>query len=518
MNLYKCEIKKVRYINKTKKAVLYIRVSTEEQAKHGYSIQAQIDDCSNFAKKEGFDVVEIFADEGYSAKDLNRPKIQELFAFCGKKSNNIQAIIVWKLDRFSRSTEDYHGFINPFCIKNSLSLLSVIEGNGDSITDELARNIYISFAEFERKNIALRVNVGMKAKAEKGIYPSRAPIGYKNYVNEHGERIILVDETRALFIRRTFELYSTGAYTVESLRKLLANEGFRNKTSQITKKGIYTILKNPFYIGTFIWKGVTYNNAQHKPLITKELYYRVQAVFEKKSNPRLQKHDFVYTSLIKCECGCFLTAEIHKERLIYYKCTGNKGCTYKKKYIREEIIEAKYQEIFDSINLPIEFAEKIAKEIKKVYKEFSSNDELSIEALSKEIPKIEKKLNQLYEDKLEGIIDIEFFKKKQNDYQSQIDKIKIQIDKKLKTSQERFDYAQDLIELCKEASSLFKQASNIKKRMLINLVQSNAILKDEKLLVELKSVFYELAKNANIDKWYPQGKSNPCRLREREVS
>lgn len=76
----------------------------------------------------------------------------------------------------------------------------------------------------------------------------------------------------------------------------------------------------------------------------------------------------------------------------------------------------------------------------------------------------------------------------------------------------------DLIKLFKDPPQLFKQASNEKKRIMINLVQSTALLKDKKLLVELKPVFYELAKLANLDKWYPQGNSNPCRLREREVS
>ena len=100
----------------------------------------------------------------------------------------------------------------------------------------------------------------------------------------------------------------------------------------------------------------------------------------------------------------------------------------------------------------------------------------------------------------------------------QIEKIKIQIDTKLKSGEERYTLAQDLIELFKNASTLFKGATNLKKRMLINLVQSNAVLKDKKLLVELKPVFYELAKLAKNNKWYPQGNSNPCLHRERVLS
>lgn len=498
------------------KCVIYIRVSTEEQAKHGYSIDSQKEICSNFAKTMGYEVAQIFADEGLSAKDLNRPALQDLMLFCNKK-NQIKAVIVWKLDRLSRNTADYHATLKPLLMKNEIKLLSVTEGNDESISGDLARNIWISFAEYERKMIAMRVNAGMIAKAKTGVYPSVAPIGYKN---DTKTKTIILDETKAFFIRRAFELYATGAYTIETLREQLVKEGFnKNRNTPITKKGLYTILKNPFYMGIFIWKGERYEG-KHKAIITPSLYYKVQDVFESKRNPRLQKHDFPYTNLIKCsECGCYLTAEIHKGRLIYYKCTGNRNCPIKKKkYIRQEKIEEAYQNIFDKLTLPEELAEDLAKEIKKIYKEQNTNDEASVEALSKELPKLEQKLSMLYEDKLDGIIDSEFFLKKKNEYQIQIEKIKIQIENKIKAKEERFSFATDLIELCKNASQWYYRASNLKKRMMINMVQSNATLKDEKLLVELKPVFYKLANLAKSDKWYSQGNSNPRLHRERVLS
>ncbi len=501
-------------------ANIYVRVSTDEQAKYGYSLDSQTELCKNFAKNMGYTVSEVFIDGGISAKDMNRPAFQEMLSHCTKKKNNISAVIVWKLDRLCRNLNDYHSTILPMLFKHNVKLLSVTEGNDlETASGELARNIWMSFADYERKMIAQRVTAGMRAKAAKGIYPSKAPIGYKNMTDEAKNKFIVIDESRAFFVRKAFELYATGAYSVETLRKKLIEDGFNNGRTPITKKGVYTILKNPFYIGVIEWRGERFDNAVHKPLIKPYLFYKVQDVFERKANPRLQKHDFAYTSLIKCECGCFLTAEAHKGgRLVYYKCTGNKGCKIKKKYIREEIIEAKYQEIFDRFDLKPELAEQLCKDLKTVYKEHTSNDELSIEALSKEIPKLDKKLNQLYDDKLDGLIDVTFYSKKKHDYQAQIDKINIQIATKMKSGEEKFNFAQSLIELFKDAPRLFKQASPEKKRILVNLVQSNALLKDEKLQVELKSVFFELAKLADFDKWYSQGNSNPRRLREREVS
>lgn len=120
-------------------------------------------------------------------------------------------------------------------------------------------------------------------------------------------------------------------------------------------------------MGVFIWNGDMYNGI-HKPIITSALFYKIQDVFEGKRNPRLQKHDFPYTNLIKCaECGCYLTAEIHKGRLIYYKCTGNRKCPKKKqKYLKQEDIEKAYQDIFVSINLLIELADSLAQKKLKI--------------------------------------------------------------------------------------------------------------------------------------------------------
>ena len=138
-------------MNEKQLCAIYIRVSTEEQAKHGYSIDSQKEVCASFAQTMGYEVAQVFADEGESAKDLNRPALQELMLFCNKK-NNIKAIIVWKLDRLSRNTSDYHAILKPLLMKHDIKLLSVTEGNDESISGDLARNIWISFAEYDSES------------------------------------------------------------------------------------------------------------------------------------------------------------------------------------------------------------------------------------------------------------------------------------------------------------------------------------------------------------------------------
>jgi site-specific DNA recombinase len=145
--------------------VLYLRVSSEEQAKYGFSIDNQRIDCTNFAERNGYHVVKVFTDDGKSAKDLNRPEAKEMLSYMGKSKNHIDALIVWRLDRLTRNTMDYHGEIRPFLDKHNIKLLSATEPNDETIEGELFRNIGIDFADYERKVIGKRTLAGMKQKA-----------------------------------------------------------------------------------------------------------------------------------------------------------------------------------------------------------------------------------------------------------------------------------------------------------------------------------------------------------------
>jgi site-specific DNA recombinase len=107
-----------------KKAVIYARVSSEEQAKHGFSIENQKKQCKEFAERNGYYVEKMFVDEGKSAKNLDRPEIQDLITYCSKKSNKINAVIIWRLDRISRNNEDYHGVLRPLFERKGITLLS----------------------------------------------------------------------------------------------------------------------------------------------------------------------------------------------------------------------------------------------------------------------------------------------------------------------------------------------------------------------------------------------------------
>ena len=122
-----------------KNAVSYVRVSSEDQAKGVFSISQQITNNMDFALKNGYQIIKTFSDEGISAKDMNRPALQELLAYCLDKSNKIDAVIVWKLDRISRSVADYTATLSPFFAEHDIQLLTVTDVNGIGLDVEMMR-------------------------------------------------------------------------------------------------------------------------------------------------------------------------------------------------------------------------------------------------------------------------------------------------------------------------------------------------------------------------------------------
>ena len=260
-------------------AVIYARTATTVQAECGYSIESQIAECKKFAVDSGYTVAKVFVDESKSVINLERPAYSEMTNYC--ETHDVDAVIVWKLNRLTRNTMDYHGEIRPFLEKHGIKLLSATELNEDTIEAELKCYIGIDFAEYERKLIGKRTVLGLKSQAERGIYPHKPPVGYKN-IKINNEPQIIIDPDNAQYVKMAYELCATGISAKEISEKLYT-EGFRTRNGKkIPKSRIEFVLKNPFYVGKFKFVGKMYDGV-HTPIISKELFDMVQDVL-KKSN------------------------------------------------------------------------------------------------------------------------------------------------------------------------------------------------------------------------------------------
>src|SRR5262249_4008083 len=156
------------------------------------------------------------------------------------------------------------------------------------------------------------------------------------------------------FIQKIFEWYATGQYSLSEVTDQAFAHGFafRQSGAKVPKSTIHKILTNPLYHGEFIWSAKRYKGT-HEPIISKELFDRVQQVLVEKGRHlmRHQRHNWTFQGLVSCgHCGCALTAEIKKGRFIYYHCTGHRGkCP--EKWVRAEELDRQFRDALRAIRM-----------------------------------------------------------------------------------------------------------------------------------------------------------------------
>lgn len=252
---------------KTNKAAIYVRVSTEEQAKEGFSLAGQEQALKDHAKLLGYDIYKIYKDEGKSAKDMHRPAMQQMLKDAEKRY--FSAIIVYKLDRFSRSLKDLILTIEKLK-EIDIDFVSVQDRiETASASGKLMFHIISSFAEFERDIISERTKFGMTEKAKEGRVVSKAPLGYKIVDGQ-----LIIDPEQAEKVRIIFKEFLESGNSLNKIAKLHG----------LTVRGLLNVLRNRTYIGEIKFKE-TYDG-QHELLIDKELFNNVQEKLKSESSER----------------------------------------------------------------------------------------------------------------------------------------------------------------------------------------------------------------------------------------
>ncbi|MCX5792129.1 MAG: recombinase family protein [Elusimicrobia bacterium] len=241
------------------KTALYLRVSTEDQAKEGYSLEVQRETLEAFAKRESFEVYKIYSDDGISGATTNRPALAALLA--DAKGGKFGLVLVAKLDRFSRNLRDLLNLVDELCsygvgFKSAGEPFDTTTSAGKLMFQQLG-----SFAEFERNRIAERVFPGMVKGVQQGNWQGAryAPYGY-NY--NKAAKLLEVVETEAEIVRRIYDLYLEGKSTL-AIAGALTRKGLRNrKGNYLGTKLIGDILKNPIYTGKIVWNAHHYDKTK----------------------------------------------------------------------------------------------------------------------------------------------------------------------------------------------------------------------------------------------------------------
>ena len=241
------------------KVAIYSRVSTEEQAKEGLSVEAQIDKCKSFCQARDWEIFRVYKDAGFSAGSLNRPALELLLKDAQEKKFDI--ILVYKIDRFSRKLKDLIMVLEDLK-KRNINFTSVTEQiDTTSAMGEAFFQIIGVFAQLERGMVKERVELAFDRKIQFGEVLYRAPFGYI-YQNKK----LVPDPKNYEKLKEIFEMWAEGINYKEISKKL-----------NIHKSTIYQIIKNPIYIGKIRYKGQLYKG-KHLALINQELFDRANKI------------------------------------------------------------------------------------------------------------------------------------------------------------------------------------------------------------------------------------------------
>ncbi len=395
------------------KVALYLRVSTEEQAVRGYSIEAQKEALRDYALKKGWEIAGIYEDAGFSAKDINRPALKRLLKDI--EDGKINAVLVWRLDRISRSVGDFSDIVE-FFEKHGVIFDSATENIDTSTPSGRALvNVLAVFAQFERESIGERTRLGKLKKVQMGN-PALGlpPYGYRI---EDGE--YKINEAEAEVVRLIFKLCVDNHWGYRKIASHLNEIGLKTRQGGFWNHGsISSILNNPIYAGLIVWnktkslRGKVIKRPKSEwiklkgnfpPIISEELFDLASSRI-KERNQRGRSLSSVYplSGIIRCGlCGMSYNVNRRKERgVVNYFCSSRKGkgsvvCN------NRTVNGTKIEKLL--VSKLIEITQKEKELILSSFKGENRGEEISkeIKNISTALERIEakrKKIFELYED------------------------------------------------------------------------------------------------------------------------
>jgi DNA invertase Pin-like site-specific DNA recombinase len=376
--------------NAMPKYYLYARKSTDDEDRQVLSIESQINELREYAKKENLFIVEEFV-EAKTAKGPGR----SIFSFMLKQveAGLADGILAWHPDRLARNSIDGGKIIYLIDTGKIVDLRFPTYRFDNSAQGKFMLSIAFGQSKYYVDNLSENVKRGLREKLRRGEWPGWAPVGY---LNDYKQHTIYPASEKAPFIKKMFELYATGNYTLESMVQELKKWGLSgNRGKPVCKAQLARMLRNPIYYGVFKYRGELHE-ASHPPLISKKLFDKVQEVLEGKSRAHKPTEvKYAFTGLIKCSyCGCSITAEKQKGH-IYYHCTKKKGPCPSKKFLREEALLSQVNKAILKVYIDDKTKDKMLNRLDELFQEESKASFSLSEQIKNRLKEFDKKIERL---------------------------------------------------------------------------------------------------------------------------
>ena len=414
------------------KGIIYTRVSSDEQIK-GTSLDSQEEICRSYCKDRGIEVLAVFREEGASAKSADRKEFLRAIELCRKKKGDIGAFVVAKVDRFARNTED-HFYVRKLLLDYGVTLHSVSEPIGNNPAEKFVETVLAGSAEFDNSVRRQRCVDGMMARISQGIFPWKPPIGY---TCGHAKRRDVKktepdqpDEKLFPIIQRGLREYARGEVSQTELARLFNDWGLdrvrgRKTTVQFVSGLLFKHLK--FYAGIIVnpWTNEEVKGL-HKPMLTGEEYYRIQARMSGKS-AKITRYkvnpEFPLRKTLLCgECGKAVTASISHGTggaYPYYHCF-TKGCPMYCKSLSVDTVAKDFVKKLNEITPKKKALAVFNSTILDLWREKGGYFEAEAKRYEKEVALLEEKRKRIFEMREDGSYTKEEFTERKAEVENQL--------------------------------------------------------------------------------------------------
>ncbi|MFS0837226.1 recombinase family protein [Paenibacillus sp. 1P03SA] len=462
------------------RVVLYIRVSTDDQARDGFSIEAQKRKLISYCDSQDWTVTDVYIDEGFSAKDLNRPEMKRMLE--DLEDNKFDMVLVYKLDRLTRSTADCDKLLKLFESHKVMFQSSTESFETRTATGRLFIRLISDLAQWERENIAERVRFGMEQMVTEGRRPGgRYPYGYTK------EGVLIPEE--AAVIRRIRDMYMKDNLSLKKIAVTLVQEGVTRRGYDWTKSSVSLTLENIYYAGIIRFGSKMANGkyvnrkkelrteildsvGSHEPVWTLDEFNEHLEILRARSNSGYSRlGDYWFTGLLKCgKCGSGMFGRLTNERIrkdgsrarvVYYMCRrkwANKSCTMP--IIRQKHVEHLLFEFIESIIIDPNITEEKMKKVKSERK----NKEKEIQKHKRNIEETQERMKKWQYMFVNDLISADDLRERLNEERVKESELKSELEK-INVNNQETDYIISQLKEMKELWPLFddKEKAEISK-------------------------------------------------------
>ena len=471
-----------------KTAVIYTRVSTEEQAEHGFSLAHQEDLLRRECARKGIQILEHFQDDGYSAKDFKRPAFQELIAYLKRHKKQVQYLLVTKWCRFSRDVANTI-LMNRELQAHGTRVVTLDDAEeSDNPANFLLTMLNMTLPEIDNRIRSRNTKAGIFRALKEGFYPyGGSPKGYSK--DRAGQKTpLLIPNEQAPFVKEAFEVFATGAFPIEDVRKASWKNGLKLQRSQFGQ-----MLRNPVYMGK-IYVPETENeeahlvDGVHQAIIPSDLFWKVQKLL----NKRMETHSHLCSKeklrdelplrgLLKCpQCGRNWTGSISSGnggKYPYYHC--EKGC---KSRANATIAHEQFSQFLNTLQPPPEVIDLQMAMMEVLFKAKEGDRDQQIRKLKTEIGQHKQNLLKIDQQRfISGELEADSYQRLKSHTLGQIDNLNIQVADLEITDTAFHKYTRYGMSLLKDLAWYFQEAGlEAKRKLLGSIFPTKLIFQDGK--------------------------------------